>query len=142
MNSVRKSVILCGDLCLSEGGRKVFCKKCGNKVKDGMQFCSRCGTPVNKKIRKQYPDEIELADMEKKYQDLLNQKETILEKIKEESGEIRKEIEKLLSQAEQSDGTALKPEENAEILQYCPFCGFHVGNMEFCARCGRNVREV
>lgn len=142
MSTIRKSIILCGNLCLSEGGRKVFCKNCGNKVKDGMQFCSRCGTPVNKKIRNQYPDENELADLEKKYQDLLDQKEAMLEKIKGESDEIRKEIEKLLFQAEQADEPVLKSGRNEEKLQYCPFCGFYVGNMVFCARCGRNVRGV
>lgn len=120
----------------------MFCKYCGNKIEDGMRFCGRCGTPVNKKIRKKYPGENELADLEKKYQDLLDQKEAMLEKIKGESDEIRKEIEKLLSQAEQSDEPVLKSGENKEKPQYCPFCGFHVGNMEFCAKCGRNVREV
>ena len=117
MSTIRKSIILCGNLCLSEGGRKVFCKNCGNKVKDGMQFCSRCGTPVNKIIRNQYPGKNELADLEKKYQELLDQKEIMLEKIKGESDEIRKEIEKLLFQAEQADEPVLKSGRNEEKLQ-------------------------
>lgn len=119
----------------------MFCKNCGYKVKDGMKFCSRCGAPVNENVKNQYPNENELADMEEKYQGLLNQKEAIIEKIKGESDELLEDIENLLSQAEQSDEENFKSEENTEMLQYCPFCGFHVGSMKFCARCGRNVRE-
>ena len=30
----------------------MFCKKCGKKIKEGNNFCTKCGTPVNEIIKR------------------------------------------------------------------------------------------
>lgn len=31
--------------------RRMFCKKCGNSLKEGERFCGKCGTPVDNEVR-------------------------------------------------------------------------------------------
>ena len=44
---------------MSEEGRKMYCRKCGQKIKDGAKFCSKCGAPMTVvPVVKQTPEEI------------------------------------------------------------------------------------
>lgn len=120
----------------------MFCKNCGNMVKDGMRFCTKCGAPVGVSHTDQDLEKIELENLEKMYQTLVGQKDKIISDLEHESDELWKEIEGLISQAESAELVQMDSKKRGDRLEYCPFCGFHVGDMEFCGRCGRNMKEV
>ncbi len=41
----------------------MYCRKCGNKLADGVRFCNKCGTPVKQPA----PENIRMRDQEKKH---------------------------------------------------------------------------
>ncbi len=121
----------------------MFCPKCGSKLREGAFFCSVCGAAIVA------PEETEPADdlnkLEMQYQELLEKKKR-KDDLQSEIAELKKEINKMLTEAEKSasirelEGT----EEfyvDGEKIEYCPQCGFYVGNNNFCGRCGNRLRN-
>lgn len=39
----------------------IFCKKCGNELRDGIKFCPKCGTPVPQMIEKNVVENLEIS---------------------------------------------------------------------------------
>lgn len=135
----------------------MFCKYCGMALPDDALFCTSCGNPVKKEGNskdKEFLDTSEKTDLEKELENLkvvyekkVKQKQEKTKKTLEEF-ESKKEIVKGLDQEilqmlnnEEKDLLNKKEDNLSEEIQYCPSCGFFVGENIYCGRCGREIRR-
>ncbi len=122
----------------------MFCPKCGSELRKGAFFCSVCGAAIVA------PEETEPKDdlnkLENQYQDLMEKKKR-KDSLESEIAELKEEIREILKEAEKSadiqknEGTEGFREDEEQLIEYCPQCGFYVGKNNFCSRCGNRVRN-
>lgn len=126
----------------------MFCTKCGSELKRGTKYCTKCGSPVkqNDEVSKEQDDE--LKKLEEEYQSLRKEKEQYEQKVMllDDIQNLKEEIKAILTDAEKqekTEGQKSDSEEglnNSDLIQYCPECGFYVGNSAFCGHCGKKIR--
>lgn len=124
----------------------MYCIWCGYENKPGAKYCIYCGEKLE---AEGYEGEIER--LERRYQSLLKQAKQF-DAVVELTGEIEslgKSIDKILKEAESQETETENLNQTAETegfcgdiereIQYCPYCGFYVGNHAFCGRCGKKI---
>lgn len=133
----------------------MFCINCGFKLEDDMIFCPKCGAKITKAEdcnEKKEKDSLndQIHKLETEYQEKLNEKNQLKDKLEKESlkinlqiKEIWQEVNRQLEAVEKENLTQYKTisNENTEELLYCPNCGYYVKNANFCPKCGTKIQE-
>lgn len=124
----------------------MYCSECGNKIKEGANFCNSCGAPAKKlEVDERYATE-ELDVLEAEYDRLMEQKkkkDQLEQEISELSGEIAAILDSVESEAKKDDIQKIErpEEEERQEIRFCPYCGTLAEGAKFCPECGSKIRN-
>ena len=133
----------------------MFCPRCGNQIKEGDRFCTKCAFPVSS-ITENGADERFKKEYDRLFSVLEQKRSQLQEKEKEiaKNDEVLrkqievydKEIHDILRQADnklwndmQNPADEGKTQTNEKRIKFCPNCGFYVGENKFCGNCGEKI---
>lgn len=126
----------------------MYCTRCGSENRSGAKFCIYCGEKIDIDGNEEGIDQLEqryrvLLEQSKRFESAVKLTEDI-ENLKKSINEILEETESEETVIENLDRAADTEDYRSDSereIQYCPYCGFYVGDHEFCGRCGKKIER-